>query len=62
MAYDVDTKLKAVQYAEMHNNTRAANHFGVNEKNIRDWRKQKDTLMQMPKTKKGKKRWCCSLS
>lgn len=41
-----------VKYAEEHNNLKAERNFGVNEKLVRDWRKSKDSLLEMNQTKK----------
>ena len=52
-SYDAGFKLKVVAYAEERNNVRAAEHFGVTEKMVRDWRKKKLQLESMPKTKRA---------
>ena len=53
-AYDAGFKLKVVEYAESNNSSKAGHEFGVSEKLVRDWRKSKETVMDMPKTKRGK--------
>ena len=40
LKYDVGFKLKLVIFAKKNNNCAAAREFGVNEKLVRDWRKQ----------------------
>ena len=52
-AYDAGFKLRVVEAAEATNNCSAARQFFVSEKNVRDWRKLKETLMDMPKSKKA---------
>ena len=47
-AYDAGFKLKVVEYAESNNNSKAGREFGVSEKLVRDWRKAKETLMDIP--------------
>ena len=54
-AYDAGFKLKVVEYAESNNNSKAGREFGVSEKLVRDWRKAKETLMDMPKTKRARR-------
>ena len=52
-SYDVGFKLKAVDYAAQYGNKSAEREFGVSEKVVREWRKKKDQLKEMPKTKKA---------
>ena len=54
-SYEVGFKLKVVDYAEEHGNRGAEREFGVSEKMVRDWRKQKDQLKTMPKSKKARR-------
>lgn len=42
----ISTKLKAIDFANLTNNTKATAKFGVTESTIRYWKKQKDELMQ----------------
>lgn len=52
-SYEAAFKLRVVAHAEAINNNRAAErHFGVPEKSVREWRKEKKVLEQMPKAKK----------
>lgn len=51
MKYAASFKLKVVAFANSSNNCAAAREFGVNEKLVRDWKKDTDTLKTMPKTK-----------
>ena len=58
MRYTAKLKLAAIKHAEQNNNCAAAREFGVNEKLIRDWRKIKDKIANLPKNKcadRGKK-------
>ena len=47
-SYEAGFKLKVVDYAEEHGNRGAEREFGVSEKMVRGWRKQKDQLKTMP--------------
>ena len=52
-SYTANFKLKVIAFAETTNNSMAARHFSVNEKQVRDcWKKQND-LSEMPKGKKS---------
>ena len=46
--YDTEFKLKVTKYAEKFSNRMAAGNFSVGESCIRDWRKNKSMLQQMP--------------
>ena len=48
-SYSSEYKLKAVAFAEMATNRAAAREFNVHEKRIREWRKNKEILMNSPK-------------
>lgn len=52
-AYTAKEKLAVVKYAEAFGNRASGREFGVNEANIRLWRKNKDRLMKMPRTKQA---------
>ena len=54
-SYEAGFKLKVVEYAELHGNSNAMREFNVNEKLVRDWRKLKETLSEMPKTKRARR-------
>ncbi|XP_067947275.1 uncharacterized protein [Watersipora subatra] len=55
-AYDASFKLKVVQYAETCiNNRKTAAEFGISEKQVRDWRKIKLELLEMPRHKKARR-------
>lgn len=60
-SYSAAYKLQVVKYAAENGNRPAERKFGVNEKLVRDWRKAKDALKAMKKTKKAnrglKPRW-----
>ena len=51
MKYAAEFKRKAVEYALETNNSNAARKFGVNEKLIRDWKKNIDIIREMPSKK-----------
>ena len=55
ISYEAGYKLNVVKYAELHGNSNAMREFDVNEKLIRDWRKIKETLMDMPKSKRARR-------
>ncbi|OOY49140.1 hypothetical protein BOV97_13080 [Solemya velum gill symbiont] len=53
MSYDASFKLKVVQRAlEMKNNRQTADHFGVSEKQVRDWIKIREKLASGSKNSK----------
>jgi len=51
MKYTAKFKLQVVKFAQESNNCAANREFGVNEKLVRDWRKQVQKLKCMPKNK-----------
>ena len=51
-SFDAAFKLKVVGYAELHSNRAAARHFGVDEKRVREWKKQKNALEALPQKKR----------
>ena len=51
MKYSAKFKLQVVKFAQESNNCAAGREFCVNEKLIRDWRKQVEKLKCMPKNK-----------
>ena len=51
MKYSAKFKLQVVKFAEESNNCTAGREFCVNEKLVRDWRKQIEKLKCMPKNK-----------
>ena len=56
--YTAQFKLRVVQFAEKSSNSKAGREFGVNEKLVRDWRRNVDKLQSMPHKKcadRGKK-------
>ena len=56
--YTAQFKLRVVQFAEKSSNSKAGREFGVNEKLVRDWRRNVDKLQSMPRKKcadRGKK-------
>ena len=58
MKYSAKFKLQVVKFAEDSNNCAASREFCVNEKLVRDWRRQVEKLKCMPKSKcanRGKK-------
>jgi hypothetical protein len=60
-SYTSVEKLEIVGYAERNNNRSAARLYGVDEKQVRNWRKEKTILQAMKPTKRarrlGKERW-----
>lgn len=56
-SYTAGFKLQVIEYAEENGGNLAAQRkFGVHEKNIRSWRKQKDALRQTKKSQKAFRR------
>ena len=51
-SFDATFKLKVIEYAEKNSNRAAARKYDVDDKRVREWRKQKNSLMELP----GKKR------
>uniref|UniRef100_A0A7M5XBY2 Brinker DNA-binding domain-containing protein n=1 Tax=Clytia hemisphaerica TaxID=252671 RepID=A0A7M5XBY2_9CNID len=45
LSYSITFKLAAVRHAESHGNRATARYLGINEKQIRDWRSKKTSLM-----------------
>lgn len=45
LSYSITFKLSAVRHAEMNGNRATARYLGINEKQIRDWRAKKISLM-----------------
>ena len=52
-SYCAGFKLKVVEFAEENSNRAAEREFSVSEKLVRDWRKQRKYLLELPKTKKA---------
>ena len=52
-SYPAKFKLQVIAFAEKKGNRQAECCYGVSEKCIRDWQKQKTALEQMPKTKRA---------
>ena len=55
-SYNIEYKLHAVLYGEEHGNPATAREFGIAEKRIREWRKQKEQLQQIKESATGRKR------
>ena len=51
-SFDATFKLKVVDYAMQNTNRSASRKFGVDEKRVREWRKQKEDLKGLPPKKK----------
>ena len=49
-SYETTFKLKVAEFAEKHGNRPAGREFSVSEKIVRDCRKQKEVLQEMPKS------------
>ena len=45
LSYSINFKLAAVRHAESHGNRATARYLGINEKQIRDWRSKKSSLL-----------------
>lgn len=59
-SFTADFKLKVIEKAESDGNREAARYFEVDEKAVRNWRKQKETLKKMGKKRSnrhGKVKW-----
>ena len=55
-AYGASFKLKVVQFAQdCGSNRKAAAEFGIDEKQVRQWKKMSNELQQMPRTKKARR-------
>ncbi|KAM4034817.1 uncharacterized protein ACNLHF_021517 [Anomaloglossus baeobatrachus] len=54
-SYEADFKLKVVSRAEESNNSTASKEFCVAEKQVREWRKMKADLKNIPKAKKARR-------
>ncbi|KAJ1193088.1 hypothetical protein NDU88_002394 [Pleurodeles waltl] len=54
-SYEAAFKLKVVSRAEKSNNSIASREFGVDEKQVREWRKMKADLEKIPKAKKARR-------
>ena len=54
-SYDAAFKLKVIEFAEVNGNRAAEREFSVSEKVVRDWRKMKETLLEMPRTKRARR-------
>lgn len=52
-SYAANFKLQVIAFAESCNNSMAARHFSINEKQVREWRKRKLEIAEMPKAKKA---------
>ena len=61
-AYDAAFKSKVVNYAEANNNCAAAREFCVDEKQGKEWQKDRTTLEKIPQNKKSHptSTWCAS--
>ena len=53
--YDAQFKLKVIKFVKENNNSATDRHFAVSEKLVRDWRKQKKYLFEMPRTERAKR-------
>ena len=52
-SYPANFKLQVIAFSVSTNNSMPARHFSVNEKLVRDWRKQQNALFEMLKGKKA---------
>ena len=51
-SFDSAFKLKVVEFAEKYSNRGAGRQLGVDEKRVREWRKQKQLLESLPRKKR----------
>ena len=51
-SYDAAFKLKVIEFAEQNTNRGAGRKYGVDEKRVREWRKQKDQLANLNSKKR----------
>lgn len=49
-SYTVREKLDVIKYAEAHGNRAAGREFNVGESSVREWRRDKASLMKLPRT------------
>ena len=56
-SYDASFKLKVIDYAISQSNRAAARHFGIDEKRVREWKKQRDDLQMLPQKKRLNAKW-----
>ena len=54
-SYEAGFKLRVVDFAEINGNAHAARENNINEKLVRDWRKNKLMLSEIPKTKRARR-------
>ena len=53
MNYTVGFKLKAIELAVATSNRNAAKELEINEKLVRDWRKEKTELVKLPRSSRA---------
>ena len=51
-SFDASFKLKVIDYAVSQSNRVAARHFGIDEKRVREWKKQRNDLQMLPNKKR----------
>ncbi len=51
-SYDAAFKLLVIEHAEKSSNRGAGKKFNISESSVRDWRKQKNQLTDLPNKKK----------
>uniref|UniRef100_A0A8C8VPE3 HTH CENPB-type domain-containing protein n=1 Tax=Pelusios castaneus TaxID=367368 RepID=A0A8C8VPE3_9SAUR len=61
-SYNAAFKLQVIQRAEETNNSVASREFNINEKQVREWRKIKAELRDMPKSKKARRHGVASFT
>ena len=52
-SYAAAFKLQVVEYSKNNGNRAAGRNFSINEKQVREWRKEEDILQQTKRTKKA---------
>ena len=50
-SFNAREKLKVIPYAEAHGNSAAGREFNMNETNVRRWKRLKDRLQKMRRSK-----------
>ena len=51
-SFDAAFKLEVIEYCSNHSNRETARHFGIDEKRVQEWKKQKDDLQALPQKKR----------
>ena len=54
-SYTADFKIATINYAEIHGNRSPGREFSVDEKSVREWRKEKNALEKMNPKKRARR-------